>query len=371
MPSKISKPGGEAPQRSESAASPSSQSAQVFKAQVLNVNTRDYTVDVVYESFPYSSHYDIPFMTPYTHQSQGEGLNFMPELGSTCWVCVPSESGRDAFVLGWMPVAEEGSYRAGRDLLNPGDIHFSTRDGNFLFLRRGGIVQVGSTPVCQRLYIPIRNVIRDLAENYELTTPAGDMNWTVLRAEDQGDGHVGTFFSLACHEYADDPITNPLALLKIGSHGEGDNTILSLVTRDRGGGSVKTRLTVSKSGSVDWQVQEDFTLDVTGTLTARIKQQMTVTATQSMSFETDQAFSAKGASALVQGGAAKLNLQGIAALDGSVVNLGQAMFPVMVAHPTMVAFINAVFALLSGPPSVPAMKGILPVPIFQSTKVKA
>lgn len=343
----------------------------VFKAQVLNVNTRDFTVDVVYESYPHSTHLDIPFMSPYMHQQQGEGFNFMPEVGSTCWVCTPSESGRDAFVLGWMPVAEEGSYRAGRQLLNPGDVHFSTRDGNFVFLRRGGIVQVGSTPVCQRLYIPIRNVIRDLAENYEMTTPAGDLNWTVLRAEDQGDGHVGTFFSIACHEYADDPIANPIGLLKIGSHGEGDNTILSLVTRDRGGGTVKTRLTVSKTGTVEWQVQEDFTLDVTGTLTARIREQMTVTSTQNMSFETNAAFSAKGAEAHIEGGGAKLDLQSVAALNGTVVNLGDAMFPVMVAHPTVVAFMNGVWALLNGPPTAIAFRGILPLPQFLSTKVKA
>lgn len=343
----------------------------VFKAQVLNVNTRDFTVDVVYESYPFSSHYDIPFMVHYVHQNHGEGINLMPEVGSTCWVCTPSESGRDAFVLGWMPVAEDGSYRAGRQLLNPGDIHFSTRDGNFVFLRRGGIVQVGSTPVCQRLYIPIRNVIRDMAENYDLTTPAGELNWTVLRAEDQGDGHVGTFFSLSCHEFADDPITNPIAVLKIGSHGEGDTTILSLVTRDRGGGSVKTRLTVSKTGTVEWQVQDDFILDVTGSLTARIREQMTVTSTQAMTFETQAALSATGASAHFKGGAATLDLQGFAALDGSVVKLGDSLFPVMVAHPTIVAFLNAVWALLNGLPGSPAVKGILPIPQYMSTKVKA
>lgn len=371
MGAKISKPSGEVPNRSDSSASLTSQPAMVFKAQVLNVNIRDFTVDVVYESYPYSTHLDIPFMTPYVHQHQGEGLNFMPEVGSTCWICTPSESGRGAFVLGWMPVGEDGSYRAGRQLLNPGDLHFSTRDGNFVFLRRGGIVQVGSTPVCQRLYIPIRNIIRDLAENYELTTPAGDLNWTVLRAEDRGDGHVGTFFSLACHEYADDPIANPLALLKIGSHGEGDDTILSLVTRDKGGGSVKTRLTVSKSGTVEWQVQEDFTLDITGSLTARIKKQMTVTSTQDMSFKTSEAFSAKGASAHIEGGGAVLDLQSFAALNGTVVKLGDAVFPVMVAHPTMIAFLNSVWALLNGQPGSPATKAILPLPMYQSSKVKA
>jgi len=176
---------------------------------------------------------------------------------------------------------------------------------------------------------------------------------------------------LSCHEFADDPITNPIAVLKIGSHGEGDATILSLVTRDRGGGSVKTRLTVSKTGTVEWQVQDDFILDVTGSLTARIREQMTVTSTQAMTFETQAALSATGASAHVKGGTATLDLQGFAALDGSVVKLGDSLFPVMVAHPTIVAFLNAVWALLNGLPGSPAVKGILPIPQYMSTKVKA
>ncbi len=371
MPPKIASPGGEIPIRSDSSTSPATRSAMIFKAQVLNVNTKDFTVDVAYESYPYSSHLDIPFMVPYLHQNNGEGFSFMPEIGSTCWVCNPSESGRDAFVLGWAPVAEDGSYRAGRQLLNPGDIHLSTRDGNFVAIRRGGVVQIGSSSICQRLYIPIRNIIRDFSENYELTTPAGDLNWTVLRTEDRGDGHAGTFFSLACHEYADDPITNPVGFLKIGSHGEGDDTILSLVTRDKGNGSIKTQLTITKTGTVEWVVRENFILDITGSLTARIKEQLTIQANQNMRLETDASLLAKGASVHINSDKAALTLQSIASLDGTSVHLGDATFPVMIAHPTMVAFINSVWALLNGPPSSPVTKGIIPLPRFLSTKVKA
>jgi hypothetical protein len=371
MTAKIARPGGETPTRSKSSASTDSRPAQVFRAQVLNVNTRDYTVDVQYESYPYSNHFDIPWMVPYLNQNQGEGVAIMPEVGSTVWVCIPSETGKDAFVLGWTPIQESGTYRAGRELLNPGDFHFKTRDGNFLFLRRGGIVQIGATPVCQRLFIPIRNIIRDFAENYELTTPAGDLTWEVSRAEDNGDGHQACLFSLECKEFSDDPNDNPLAVLKIGSHGDGNDTILSLETRDKGGGSVKTSLTISKAGEIKWTVQGDITLDLKGNVATTIAKKMTVTSTEDMSLESKAVAFLKALETHISGGGAALDLAGAASLNGSVVNLGDALFPVMIAHPSMVLWIQAVTALLTGPPNAVAFKGILPPVTFQSTKVKA
>ncbi len=374
--SKIARPGGETPIRSQSSASTGSRAAEIYRAQVLNVNTRDYTVDVQYESYPHSTHFDIPWMTQYLHQNQGEGVAVMPEVGSTVWVCQPSESGREAFVLGWTPVDEGGTYRAGRELLNPGDIHFSTRDGNFVFLRRGGIVQVGATPICQRLYIPIRNVIRDFAENYELSTPAGDLTWHVDRTEEQGDGHRGCLFTLSCKEFADDPNKDPLAVLKMGSHGEGNDSILSLETRDKGGGSVKTSLTISKDGDVSWTIQGDVSLAIKGELSATISQSMTITSTENMTLESKAVFTAKGAELHAQGGAAKLDLVGTAALDGSAVNLGDALFPVVIASPDLMVWIQAVTAALTAlpaaPPGTPVVRVVVPpLAVYKSTKVKA
>lgn len=372
MAKTIARPGGETPTRSKSAASTDSRPAQVFRAQVVNVNTRDYTVDVVYESHPHSNHHDIPWMVPYLHQNQGEGVAVMPEVGSTVWVCLPSESGKDAFVLGWTPIPEGGTYRAGRELLNPGDLRFGTRDGNFVFLRRGGIVQIGATAVCQRIYIPIRNIIRDFAENYELSTPAGDLTWQTSRAEDQGDGHRATLFTLGCKEFSDDPNQDPLAVLKIGSHGEGNDTILSLETRDKGGGSVKTSFTISKSGKVKWTVQDDVTLELKGNVTTSIAKKMTVSAQQDLSLESAAQAFLKAAQVHLSAGGSTLDLtSAVAALNGSVVNLGDALFPVVVAHPSFVAWIQAVTALLTGPPSAVAFRGILPPVVFQSRNVKA
>lgn len=370
MPDSIARPGGETPIRSGSSASTSSRAAQIFRAQVLNVNSRDYTADVQFESYPYNTHFDIPWMTPYLHQNQGEGMAIMPEIGSTVWVCIPSEVGKDAFILGWTPVQESGTYRAGRELLNPGDFHFKTRDGNFIFLRRGGIVQIGSTPVCQRLYIPIRNIIRDLAENYELSTPAGDLTWRLSRAEDQGDGHIACLFTLGCKEFSDDPNKDPLAVLKIGSHGEGNDTILSLETRDKGGGSVKTSLSISKTGKVIWTIQDDANFTTKGNVAIVVGKKMNVTSTEDMSLESKAKAFIKALEFHAAGGS-KLDLTSASAsMNGPVVNLGDAMFPAMMAHPSMVAWIQAVTALLTGPPNAIAFKGIIPPVTFQSTKVK-
>lgn len=373
MPLNAARPAGETPTRSKSQASTGSQAAAIHRCHVVNVNTRDYTVDVQMESHPFAFHYDIPFMSPYLHQAQGEGINIMPEAGSVAWVCSPSEIDKSSFILGWIPVQEEGSHRAGRQLLNPGDLHFSTRDGNFIYIRRGGIVQVGATPICQRIYIPIRNIIRDFAENYELATPAGDLQWLVNRADEQGDGHRGCLFTLACKEFSDDPNKKPLAVLKIGSHGEGVPTILTLETRDKGGGTIKTKLEISKSGDIKWSLEKDLTLEVKGDFTTSVKGKMSTTATGNMSLESKAVLSGKGAEAHLNGGGAALDLAGGASLNGSSVDLGSADAPVMIDTGTFAAWQAAVTAALTvGTPGSPVLKTIFPPLVgYKSRKVKA
>jgi len=375
MAAPISRPGGEAPIRSASSASTGNRATTIHRAQVTSVNTRDYTVDVQYETYPYASHFDIPWMVPYLHQNQGEGVAIMPEVGSTVYVCQPSESGKDAFVLGWVPIQEGGTYRAGRKLLNPGDIHLETRDGNFVTLRRGGIVQIGSTPICQRLFIPIRNIIRDFAENYELTTPAGDLTWEVLREEDSGDGHKGCVFTLECKEFSDDPNTNPLATLKIGSHGNGNDTILTLETRDKGGGSVKTSLTISKSGKIQWASQGDMDVSLKGNLTISADQKMSLSSKQDMTFSSVANMIGRASSISLTAGNSSLNLSGSASLKGSSVNLGDASGFVVIDNGSFATWVMAVTAALTAnptqPPGTPVVKVIIPPMVYKSTKVKA
>jgi hypothetical protein len=274
--------------------------------------------------------------------------------------------------MGWTTVHEGGTYRGGRELLNPGDLHFSTRDGNFVTIRRGGIVQIGATPVCQRVFIPIRNIIRDFAENYELATPGGDLTWLVNRTDEQGDGHRGTLFTLAAKEFSDDPNKDPIALLKIGSHGDGNETILSLQTRDQGAGTIKTALEIKKNGSISWKVEKDLTLNIKGDFKTTVKGKMTTTSDGDMSSDSKTKLTGKAPVVGLDGGGAKLDLAGSAELDGSAVDLGDAIAPVVIDTGNFSAWVSAVTALLTGPPSAVVFKGIVPpLTLYKSTKVKA
>lgn len=375
MADSISKPGGETPPRSQSASTPGSKAAEIFRAQIINVNIKDYIVDVRYENYPYSTHFDIPFMVPYVNQNQGEGMNFMPEVGSTVWVCKSSETERAAFVLGWTIVNEGGAYRGGRELLNPGDLHFSTRDGNFVYIRRGGIVQIGATPACQRIYIPIKNIIRDFAENYELSTPGGDLTWDVEREETQGDGHRPTTLTIACKEYADDPNKDPLATLKIGSHGDGNPTILTLQTRDSGGGSVKTKLEISKKGKVQWKIEDDLELKIAGAMKVDVQKGIDITAMQMINITSIPSVTIKAAGIKLLSGAGALILGASAIMKGASggVSLGEAEAPVVIDYEgELTAWMMQVTALLNGPPAAHAMKGIVIMPgKYKSKDVKA
>lgn len=365
-------PGNIDPTRSTSMAESAAKLSPAFveRGRVVTVNIRDYTCDVTTE-FTFKNKFDIPFMNAYCNQIQGEGINFMPEVGAVCWICTPSEEGRESFVLGWTMVDEDGSYRGGRELLNPGDLHFSTRDGNFLFLRRGGIIQIGATPTCQRVYLPIRNIIQDYAENYELHTPGGDLTWKVLRKEEDSDGHQACLYTLACKEFADDPNENPIGVLKIGSHGEGNDTILSLLTRDKGGGTTQTCLEINKAGELEWTVNK-LTINVKGDMELAIDGLFKLAVKGTIDISAVAALTAKAASMSFSAGEATLSLrEGVASLVGPVVKLGEALFPVVRASPDFVAWVGAVTSLLVGPPSppVPAMRGIVP-PLVLHTNPK-
>jgi hypothetical protein len=78
------------------------------------------------------------------------------------------------------------------------------RDENFVVLRRGGVLQLGSTNICQRAYIPILNFIRDFCENYELNSAAGTLSWHTHRVENDPGGNAPTEFLLIAREFAQD-----------------------------------------------------------------------------------------------------------------------------------------------------------------------
>lgn len=195
------------------------------EAVVTNVNHKKWTVDV---STQHSGKEvpNIQWMTPYTHFTGGEGVHYVPEVGAICMLAWPSDN-TPPFVMGFKGAAsplestdtsgapesssdEDGgsqtdvTYRARRPLLNPGDIAFTTRDENFIVLRRGGVVQIGATAISQRLYIPVLNYIKDFSENYEMHTFAGDVSWSVERVEHDPSGDAPCAYVFHMNEHAQD-----------------------------------------------------------------------------------------------------------------------------------------------------------------------
>ena len=178
--------------------------------RIVDVDNRRYTatVDTVYtnrDGIP-----DIPLSCMYAHQRHGGGGYVMPEPGAHCYLFESSDGTKflSAFVLNpttkaqpsanpdgsiGMTGGDEGpDFSGARPLLENGDIHFCTADGNFMILKRGGILQLGATALSQRLYLPIEDLIRDYCRKYEMLSPLGEVKWghatLVAPGEDQETG---------------------------------------------------------------------------------------------------------------------------------------------------------------------------------------
>ena len=176
--------------------------AKIERARVIDVDISTYTLTVA-TAFAKKPMTAIPFATPYQHFNNGEGIYFMPEVGSLCWLCEPSD-GSVPFVLAWCSAQDEADFTARKQQLNPGDIYLGTRDENFLILRRGGVVEIGATGICQRIFMPVNNTINDFCENYNLHSLGGDLEWTIKRDENTTDGTRPALLGLYAKEFADD-----------------------------------------------------------------------------------------------------------------------------------------------------------------------
>lgn len=196
----------------------------VVCARVTSVDTRRRVVSLSTIQTGQEFH-DIQLMSPYQHY-RGEGMRWFPDIDAVCMVQIPSD-GTPPYVQGFLdipamvtpqemeagsgaeeqPVSEEEgqmSYASASPPTLPGEMLITLRDGNFLNLRRGGIVELGATALCQRIFSPLRNLMQDYAENYELLTVAGTLAMRTDRAEDSADGESGTRFQLLMNEKASD-----------------------------------------------------------------------------------------------------------------------------------------------------------------------
>jgi hypothetical protein len=274
--------------------------------KVINVDIENFTGDVHCEMSG-RIHQEIQVVSPYMHHNQGEGMSIMPEVGAVCLVAMLSDSNPPVVLafgaaLEEMYVEEESdppdtqeledegaleaeeppdeesapsySYRNGRPLQRMGTIALTTRDGNFLKLRRGGVVQIGSNPMTQTIFMPIRNTIRTFAENWELDLVGGASRWEVVQEEDGSSSckHTAVF-----REYAEQ--ANASAYVEIGDLDENFFRVRMLMeginpTTGAMEQSPVFEITLSKEGDIvlacksnTVTIEEDQTIEVKGTQT--------------------------------------------------------------------------------------------------------
>jgi len=157
----------------------------IVSGVILAVDPANYSCTVAFASNHTRS--NVSWLSSAQHLNRGSGINVMPQPGDSCWGCFPAD-GSIPFILGFItrdgddrPVesGEKGdaSYKGSRPNLKPGDIHLGTDDGNFVILRRGGMVQIGSSQVSQTVYVPIEGLIRSYFMKYHGFSPLGEVVW--------------------------------------------------------------------------------------------------------------------------------------------------------------------------------------------------
>ncbi len=199
--------------------------AYIHEARILDVNLTNWTVDCV-TVFDGKRFFDIQVASPYLNPSQGEGIYVVPEAGSKCVVCIPSD-GPPPFVLAFIlpseavmdassdqaPAGTQGgqaitkrptdsTFSGGRARGKYGDIVMKGRDGNFVILHRGGVLQIGATELAQRICIPIGNLVTDISQNYNHFNSGGSINWGIRASSPEENPE--TEFKQTFRVYAND-----------------------------------------------------------------------------------------------------------------------------------------------------------------------
>ena len=346
-------------------------------ARITNVNLEDWTINAL-SLYGGKVFEGVQIMSPYFHFANGEGIYHVPEVGALVWICKPSDGGgAKEFVLGYQaPYDDENkSYRCSRQALNPGDIMLRTRDEGFIILRRGGVVQVGATPMTQRIYLPIQNYIKDFCENYELNTLGGKLTWVVHRTDEDTDGAVRTTAGLFVKEKANDP--KHVATLTVGSHGEDEPATLDLAVYDSGldDQALKVRLTLTKEGAVAWQIEKTYTLTAKSDIVVESTEgKYELKTAKEVKIEAGTDFEVKATGKVtIEGATAKMKAAGNVDIEGSTVNVGGAgAVPTSKAPPTIAAFtaLAGVVDTLTGGAATTALASILPQIPAQIGKVK-
>jgi len=322
--------------------------AEVHQGRVVNINIVNWTVDIAGQ-FDRKRFFEVQVGSPYLHSNRGEGFSAFPEVGAICMVCVPSDTSPpyvQAFLMphetltdtstadaplgtrsqGAPPAfATDATFAGGRPKVKPGDIFLKTRDGNFVILHRGGVLQIGSTELAQRLYIPLGNLVTDISENYAHHNAGGSIVWGLQDGPSLVNfpaQYMHTFRVFANDKYADvklvvgkvyNPVAEPdggLALAAAGvARSESSPIICELTVSPKG---FNTETGDVADAAVGKRSVLKFVFDRTGntflrcegSLTLLVKQKLTLNVGEDVDFSTSTHMNLKALKGIdIDGGA--------------------------------------------------------------------
>lgn len=165
---------------------------------------------------------NVPIPSVYTHPFEGEGIHHMPEIGAHVWAVWTSEGDTRARIMNYRGLSNEGSsHRANRPGMVPGDMMMVSRDRNGVKIRRGGVVEIISTPLARTFYLPINNEVLTYAENWNVETLGGSIRWNTARKEEDPDLQKGAKLTFSVKEFVDHP--NPAITFQMGGQIDPEN----------------------------------------------------------------------------------------------------------------------------------------------------
>lgn len=350
--------------------------------RIVNVDIANFTADVKTKTSQRQL-IDVQWASPYMNFTKGEGINFMPEVGATCQVCMPSDG--TPFILCFTTTFEreraadgedaettlhpdnteaqespaEVTFRAGRAKMQQGDIHLSTRDGNALWLHRGGVVELGANGITKRFYIPLLNTIRDVCENYDMVSLAGEMSWTVARDDRNASGDAEATFTLASRDFAQDEFAT--VFLRTG-HVDDTKRFQLLVAPNkinpRTGevdGDTMFSMEIDADGNLDVTVKTKATIDIQDELALTVggDGNLTFSSNLNETISGNQETKVSGTHTL-EAASSLERLSGDKTIDAPSIKMGSsAMYPVMILSPAMMAFIVGHTHPVTGPATGP------------------
>lgn len=236
----------------------------VAECRVVAVNPSNYTVDLISDGPNSVSAADVPWMVPY-RTSDGGGIDFMPEAGSTCWT-LWHESDTLPIIMGFSSQFHRNTnWAAGRRPMNPGDIMLWTKNDNRIVCRKGGNIEIVSTKECRRYYIFARHAIEETCRSWKMTTRGGELDWSVDDKKLSAKEGAPALLKISAKQFAQDAAASvTLQAGQVGTQTDNKPTIFALDIKG------KFTMSVNEDGGVVTTIDSNVTTQIGGNHNVRV-----------------------------------------------------------------------------------------------------